>query len=43
MPMDKEAKKFMRKAIRIAVNNVAKQKGGPFGAIVVKDGKVIAR
>ena len=41
--MDKEAKKFMRKAIRIAVNNVAKQKGGPFGAIVVKDGKVIAR
>lgn len=33
----------MRKAIRISVSNVEKQKGGPFGAIVVKDGKVIAR
>lgn len=41
--MEKEAKKFMRKAIRISINNVTKQKGGPFGAIVVKDGKIIAR
>ena len=41
--MDKDEKKFMRKAIRISVNNVEKQKGGPFGAIVVKDGKIIAR
>lgn len=43
MLMDKVAQKFMKKAIRISVNNVEKQKGGPFGAIVVKDGKIIAR
>jgi guanine deaminase len=42
-PMNKEANKFMRKAIRISVANVEKQKGGPFGAIVVKGGKIIAR
>jgi len=41
--MNKEANKFMRKAIRISVANVEKQKGGPFGAIVVKDGRIIAR
>lgn len=41
--MSKDAKKYMRKAIRISVANVDKQRGGPFGAVVVKDGKVIAR
>jgi len=41
--MNKEANKFMRKTIRISIANVEKQKGGPFGAIVVKDGKIIAR
>lgn len=43
MLMDKVAQKFMRKAIRISITNVEKQKGGPFGAVVVKDGKIIAR
>jgi tRNA(Arg) A34 adenosine deaminase TadA len=37
------AVKLIRKAIRLAIANVNKQKGGPFGALVVKDGKVIAR
>lgn len=32
---------FLREAIRLAVENVEKG-GGPFGAIVVKDGKIIA-
>ncbi|MEP7255975.1 MAG: nucleoside deaminase [Ferruginibacter sp.] len=41
--MNTDAQKFMKKAIRISVANVEKQKGGPFGAVVVKDGKVIAR
>lgn len=41
--MNKDAIKFMKKAIRISVTNVVKQKGGPFGAVVVKDGKIIAR
>lgn len=34
---------FMREAIRLSINNVETAKGGPFGAIVVKDGKIIAR
>ena len=32
---------FMRKAIALAVENV-KNGGGPFGAVIVKDGKVVA-
>jgi len=33
---------FLREAIRVAVDNVA-QGGGPFGAVVVRDGAIIAR
>jgi tRNA(Arg) A34 adenosine deaminase TadA len=33
---------FMREAIQQAVENVRSGRGGPFGAIVVKDGRVIA-
>ncbi len=33
----------MREAIRLAVDNVHSGKGGPFGAVIVKDGKIIAR
>ena len=33
---------FMREAIRLAVENVRSGRGGPFGAIVVKDGRVLA-
>jgi len=32
----------MKKAIHIAYYNVRKNNGGPFGAIVVKNGKIIA-
>ncbi|MCM2534019.1 nucleoside deaminase [Neobacillus pocheonensis] len=32
---------FMEKAVKIALENVLTNQGGPFGAIVVKDGKVI--
>lgn len=35
-------KKFMEEAIRLAVENAKNGTGGPFGAVVVKDGKVIA-
>jgi guanine deaminase len=34
-------KKFMRKAIELSLNNI-KKGGGPFGAVIVKDGKIIA-
>ena len=33
--------KFMRKAILLSKNNIEKG-GGPFGAVIVKDGKVVA-
>lgn len=35
-------KKFMEEAIRLAVENVKNGTGGPFGAVVVKDGEIIA-
>ncbi len=40
--MEKEEKKiFMTKAIELAQKNVKNQGGGPFGAVVVKDGKIV--
>ena len=33
----------MQEAIELSVNNVKSGKGGPFGAVVVKNGKIIAR
>ena len=36
-----EHKDFMRQAIALAVENV-RNNGGPFGAVIVKDGKVVA-
>ncbi len=33
---------FMQQAIALAVENVTSGRGGPFGAVIVKDGKVIA-
>lgn len=35
-------KRFMEEAIRLAIENVKNGTGGPFGAVVVKEGKVIA-
>lgn len=37
------AEEFMREAIRLSDENVKENKGGPFGAVIVKDGKIIAR
>jgi len=34
--------RFMARAIRLAVENVNSDRGGPFGAVVVKDGSIIA-
>lgn len=35
-------KEFMRKAIALSIDNVKLNKGGPFGAVVVKNNKIIA-
>ena len=34
---------FMREAIRLSFETMRSNTGGPFGAVVVKDGKIIAR
>ena len=41
--MHNEDSPFMMEAIRLSVDNVTEGRGGPFGAVVVKDGKIIAR
>ena len=33
---------FMREAIRLSIENVESGKGGPFAAVIVKDGKILA-
>jgi tRNA(Arg) A34 adenosine deaminase TadA len=39
----KEKEGFMREAIRLSIENMRAGNGGPFGAVVVKDGKIIAQ
>jgi len=34
---------FMKMAIALSVNNVQENIGGPFGAVIVRDGKIIAQ
>lgn len=41
--MDKEKNNFMQEAILLSMNNIHSLKGGPFGSVIVKDGKIIAR
>jgi len=38
-----EHEKFMRMAIKLSEQNVKDAVGGPFGAVIVKDGEVIAQ
>ena len=40
---DAQHEKFMRIAIELAEYNVKQGQGGPFGAVIVKDGMIIAR
>jgi guanine deaminase len=42
MEADLEDKKFIQQTIALAAENVRTGKGGPFAALVVKDGEVIA-
>ena len=41
--MNIEDKNFMREAIQLSLNGMQNNEGGPFGAIVVKDGKIVGR
>ncbi len=40
--MQNERKIFLRKAIQLAIAKMEAGYGGPFGAVVVKDGKIVA-
>lgn len=39
----KAKNQFMEEAIRLAAQNLEAQRGGPFGAVVVKNGEIIGR
>jgi tRNA(Arg) A34 adenosine deaminase TadA len=39
----KKRKEFMKEAIRLSIENVTSGNGGPFGCVIVKNGKIIAR
>ncbi len=41
--MDTHAHQFMQAAIELSEKGVTEEKGGPFGAVVVKDGEIIGR
>ncbi|MBP7409542.1 MAG: nucleoside deaminase [Flavobacteriales bacterium] len=41
--MQEPKQEHMREAIRLSIENVESGQGGPFGAVVVKDGAIIAR
>jgi tRNA(Arg) A34 adenosine deaminase TadA len=41
--MTSENENFMREAILLSKENMDSNKGGPFGAVVVKNGKIIGR
>ncbi len=38
-----EHEKFIKEAVKLALENVPSGKGGPFGALVVKNGEIIGR
>ncbi len=40
---DQENRKFMNEAIALSEKNLTMMHGGPFGAVVVKDGRIIGR
>lgn len=41
--MDNQAIYYMREAISEAVEGITNEDGGPFGAVIVKDGKIVGR
>lgn len=43
MTIDPASTSFLREAIHLAVENVQTGRGGPFGAVIVREGLIIAR
>jgi len=42
MPADSDRKRAMRRAIELSIENVAAGLGGPFGAVITRQGQIIA-
>jgi hypothetical protein len=40
---DADRRRFMEEATRLAIESVEKGWGGPFGAVIVKDGEIVGR
>lgn len=40
--MEEEDKKFIKRAIDLAIQGMSNNLGGPFGAVIVKEGKIIS-
>ncbi|MDD5508293.1 MAG: nucleoside deaminase [Bacteroidales bacterium] len=40
--MNEQEKSYMREALRLAKENITDGKGGPFGAVIVRNGTIIA-
>jgi guanine deaminase len=41
--MNEFSEKFMKEAIRLSMKNIQNRHGGPFGAVVVRDDKIISK
>lgn len=42
-PQDDNAELFMKEAVKLARKNLSTFEGGPFGAVIVKDGVIVGR
>ena len=40
-PTEKEKQRFMSRAIELSEEGVSKGHGGPYGSVIVKDGKIV--
>jgi len=40
--MEENHKKYIKAAVKAALNGIKNNEGGPFGCVIVKDGKIIA-
>ncbi len=43
IPQEDTHKQFMKEAVDLAIKGMEKNEGGPFGCIIVKDGKIVGR
>ena len=41
VPTKEEKERFMSRAIELSAEGASKRLGGPYGAVVVKDGKIV--